>query len=217
MSEAAEATPVKQRGRKGAGRRATRSTAKPGKAAAAADEDAAIEQQEEQLLTSEPSQMQSQPQQQEPATAASKRRRQPDATPPPQPATSSMTGNTARQSGRLGSRLTGTHAAIPAGSTVTERDQARQQAERWRSHVGFIRAYALQRSTTTNEFHNEQDDAAGEGEVNLEKRPGATQWTDTCHAADVATEHVQHAWQELRAGRVTPQVLQLDVSKCQAV
>lgn len=127
MSEAGDATPAKQRGRKGAGRRATRSAAKPGKAAAAAaaDEDATTEQQEEQPLDSQPSQMQSQPQQQEPATAASKRRRQPPLAPPAEPATSSMTANTARQSGRLGSRLTGTHAAIPAGSTVTERDQVR--------------------------------------------------------------------------------------------
>jgi hypothetical protein len=109
MSEVPESTPAKQRGRKGAGRRATRSTAKP---ARAADEDALAEEQEAQPLQSDPAKMLSESQQQE--------SRQQDTTAnAAQPATSSMTNNTARQSGRLGSRLTGTHAAIPSGSTCT--------------------------------------------------------------------------------------------------
>lgn len=129
MSDVDEVTPAKGRGRKGAGRRTTRSTVKPAKAAAAAatEDDVAteLEQPSQQPDSQLPSQIESQ--QQEPATAASRRRRQPPAAagapPPPQPAASNVTANTARQSGRLGSRLTGTHAAIPAASTVTQHDQ----------------------------------------------------------------------------------------------
>lgn len=53
-----------------------------------------------------------------------------------------------------------------------------------------------------------QDNAAGEGEVNFDKRPAAASWTDGCwHVADVATAHAKHAVKELQAGRITPQVL----------
>lgn len=146
MADASEATPAsKQRGRKvPAGRRATRSTAKP------AAEVAASEQPSQSLPQSQPqSQLESQltprqlapamQSQQTPAPQAppTQRRGEPEGAEQPkqqpapmrdaQPAGSSMTHNTARQSGRLGSRLTGTHAAIPACSTASQPGAAHEQ------------------------------------------------------------------------------------------
>jgi hypothetical protein len=53
-----------------------------------------------------------------------------------------------------------------------------------------------------------QGDAAGESDAKADRQPGEAPWAGACrHAAEVACAHAKHAWSELRAGRLTPQVL----------
>jgi hypothetical protein len=68
--------------------------------------------------------------------------------------------------------------------------------------------YNLQCSCMRHYTLDMQGDTAGESDAKAGRQPGEAPWAGGCrHAAEVASAHAKHAWSELRAGRITPQVL----------